>query len=538
MINGVMPSRNGDNSLVEGSIIIRMAHHRSHARHDRAGAAHAHNRTALIVMPSFVHPVPSIARDLRTLVVQLEGAGLLKRFTRAVDPTWEPGSLVKWMFQALPPEQRFGMLFENVTGSSIPLLTAAIGASPVTFAATLSTTPDHINATILSALRKPIAPAVVQSGPTQEVVKRGAEIALSALPIPTWTPEKDAGPYLTTMVVTKNATSGEQNTGVYRTQVLDDNRVIINLSPNRQGTKNVGTFHAAGQTAPIAWVIGAPPAVYISAVANLPYGQDEMGLAGALQGAPIELVRCITQDLLVPADAEIIIEGEILIGETATEGAFGEFAGYMSHTGTRPIARITAITHRRDPIYYGLASQMPPSESTIMQSLTNGAVLMKTLCDDFGDPSISDVFIDTTFGGVLAHGIIAMSPHYPGHGRRIGRLVAQLTALKRVTVVDADIDIRDPNHVDWALNSRYNPATDTDLVDNAFYFMDPALPRIESRSKAMGSKLVIDATAKHDPGTFSLPPRATMLKALDVWKDLGLPDFKIPKIAQSRIDRS
>ncbi len=481
---------------------------------------------------------PAVARDLRTFIGELERRGLLRRVTKSVDPAWEPGSLVKWMFQALPEEQRFGLLFENVQGSSMPLLTGAIGASTATFAAALGVAPGAINTALLASLKNRIAPTAVERGVCQEVIACGADASLAELPIPIWTPGKDVAPYITTMVVTKNAATGEQNTGVYRTQVLDARRVIANLSPNRQGTRNVRTFHDAGATAPIAWVIGAPPAVYISAVANLPYGQDEMEFAGALQREPVALVRCRTQDLLVPAEAEIIIEGEIAIGETATEGPFGEFAGYMSHTGTRPIVRITAITHRRDPIYYGLASQMPPSESTIMQSLTNGAVLLKMLREDFGDPNIVDVFIDPTFGGVLAHGIIAITPHYPGHGRRIARLAADLTGLKRVTVVDADIDIRDPAHVDWALNARYNPASDTDLVDNAFYFMDPALPKAESRAKAMGSKLVIDATAKHDPGTFSLPPRETMMRALEVWKEIGLPEFTIPKRASSRIERS
>jgi 4-hydroxy-3-polyprenylbenzoate decarboxylase len=481
---------------------------------------------------------PVTKRDLRAFIAELERTGKLRHVSQAVDPTWEPGSLVKWMFQGLPEDQRFALLFDNVTGSTMPLLTGAIGASPATFAAALGVEPDAINATLVAAMKKPIAPRLVQAAACQDVVKLGEDASLAELPIPTWTPGKDAAPYITTMVVTKNAASGEHNTGVYRTQVVDAHSVLANLSPNRQGTRNVATFHDAGKTAPIAWVIGAPPALYIGAVANLPYGQDEMELAGALLGEPVALVRCKTQDLHVPADAEIIIEGEIAIGETGTEGPFGEFAGYMNHPSKRPIVRITAITHRRDPIYYGLASQMPPSESTIMQSLTNGAVLLKQLREDFGDPNVIDVFIDPTFGGVLAHGIIAITPHYPGHGKRVGRLAADLTGLKRVTVVDADIDIRDPVHIDWALNARYNPETDTEVVGDVFYFMDPALPRIESRAKAMGSKLIIDATAKHDPGTFSLPPKETMMRALEVWKKAGLPDFVISKRAQSRIDKS
>ena len=482
---------------------------------------------------------PSVTkRDMRAFIADLDKAGMLRRVTQPVDPTWEPGSLVKWMFQGMPEDERFALLFENVGGSKIPLLMGAIGASPATYAAALGIVPEAINATLVAAMKRPIPPRVVEAAACQDVVKIGDAASLAELPIPTWTPGKDPAPYLTTMVVTMNAETGEHNTGVYRTMVAGERRALANLSPNRQGTRNVATFHDAGNTAPIAWVIGAPPALYIAAVANLPYGQDEMELAGALLGEPVAMVRCKTQDLLVPADAEIIIEGEIAVGETDTEGPFGEFAGYMNHPSKRPIVRITAITHRRDPIYYGLASQMPPSESTIMQSLTNGAVLLKQLRDDFGDPSVLDVFIDPTYGGVLAHGIIAIKPHYPGHGMRVGRLAADLTGLKRVTVVDADIDIRDPVHVDWAMNARYNPESDTAIINNVFYFMDPALPRIESRTRAMGSKLIIDATAKHDPGTFSLPPKETMMSALEVWKKAGLPDFTISKRTQSRIDRS
>jgi UbiD family decarboxylase len=479
-----------------------------------------------------------VPQDLRTLISDLERSGRLRRITKAVDRTWEPGSLVKWMFQALPEDQRFAMLFEHVDASPMPLLIGAVGASAANFAAALGVATPDVNRVLMSALRNPIRPRIVDAAAVQQVIKTGNDASLGELPIPTWTPEKDAAPYITTMVVTKNEATGAHNTGVYRTQVAGDQRVLVNLSPNRQGTRNVQTFREAGKPAPIAWVIGAPPAVYIGAVANLPYGQDEMDLAGALAGNPINLVRARTQDLYVPADAEIIIEGQIEHVEDAVEGPFGEFAGFMSHPAKRPIAKITAITHRHDPIYYGLSSQMPPSESTIMQSLTNAAVLLKMLREDVGDPNVVDVFIDPTFGGVLAHGIVAVKTHYPGHGRRIGRLVADLTGLKRITVVDDDIDIRDADHIDWALNARYNPASDTEIVDNAYFFMDPALPRSESRTRAMGSKLIIDATAKHDPGTFSLPPRATMMRALEVWNSIGLPELQIPRRASSRIERS
>jgi len=205
----------------------------------------------------------------------------------------------------------------------------------------------------------------------------------------------------------------------------------------------------------------------------------------------------------------------------------------------RPRAHIKAITHRRDPIYYGLTSQMPPSESTVMQSLTNAGVILKTLRHDLGESTVRDVHIDLTFGGLLAHGIVAMKPLHPHHGKRVGRILADLTPLKRITVVDADVDIRDAAHLEWALNSCFNPVRDTVIIDDVHFplYMDPSI-RTADGHEAPGSKIIIDATQKIDAGSFSLPPRATMMRALDRWRELGLPEFRIPQRAWSRIERS
>jgi len=205
----------------------------------------------------------------------------------------------------------------------------------------------------------------------------------------------------------------------------------------------------------------------------------------------------------------------------------------------RPVARITAITHRRDPYYYGYTSQMPPSESTTIQSLTNAGVLFKNLHDDLGEISVTDVFIDQNFGGNLGHVVIAMKPSYPAHSKKVGRLVADMTSIKRVTVVDDDIDIRDSTHVDWAMNSRFNAARDTMVIDDVFVptNVDPSV-RTPGSGFSLGSKLVCDATLKLDAGAFSLPPKEIMAKALDLWKEIGLPEFEIPRRAKLRIDRS
>ena len=478
-------------------------------------------------------------RDMRDYLAALEQQNLVKRVSREVDHNWEVACLAKWMYQALPIDRRFGLYFQNVKGSKIPVVTGALGACPASVAVALQCDVEDINDTVVGAIRNPIKPRIVGSGVCQEVVVTGQNASLDTLPIVTWTPGKDKAPYLTTIVVTRDHDTGVANMAVYRTMVRDSRTVVVNLSPNRQGTRNVQSWTEKGKKAPIAWVIATEPVVHLATVANLPYGRDEIELAGGLKREPIDLVRCKTIDLIVPANAEIIVEAEIAPGERDDEGPFGEFAGYMGQVEKRPVARVTAITHRRDPIFYGYTSQMPPSESTTIQSLMNAGVILQTLRDHIGEQAVHDVWIDLTFGGLLAHVIVAMTPQFPGHGKRVGRTIADTTLLKRITVVDADVDIRDPSHVDWALNSRFSPQRDTVIIDDVYVplHIDPSV-RDARGTVWQGSKLILDATQKIDSGTFSLPPKDMMMKALTVWKECGLPEFDIPRRAKLRLDRS
>ncbi|HML14084.1 MAG TPA: UbiD family decarboxylase [Xanthobacteraceae bacterium] len=478
-------------------------------------------------------------RDMRDYLATLEQHDLLRRVTREVDRGWEIACLAKWMYQALPVERRFGLRFQNVKGFDIPVVTGALGACPQSVALALQCEVDELNAKVVAALRAPLKPTVVGSGPCQEHILLGTTASLAKLPIVTWTPGKDKAPYITTIVITVHRETGVQNMGVYRTMLRDEHSVVINLGPGRQGTRNVKTWTDSGKAAPIAWVIATEPAVHLATVANLPYGKDEMDFAGGLKGEPIDLVRTKSIDLLAPANSEIIIEGEVRPGELEDEGPFGEFAGVMGAVEKRPVAHITAITHRTQPLFYGYTSQMPPSESTTIQSLMNAGVILQMMRDHIGDDAVKDVHIDQTFGGILAHAIVAMTPSGPGHGKRVGRTIADISPLKRVTVVDADVDIRDPSHVDWALNSRFNPQRDTVIIDdvNVPLQIDPSV-RDARGNVTPGSKMVLDATQKFDPGPFSLPPRDLMLKALDVWNACGLPPFEIPKRAKLRIDKS
>ena len=478
-------------------------------------------------------------RDMRDYLATLEQHDLLKRVAREVDRGWEIACLAKWMYQALPVERRFGFLFQNVKGSSIPVVTGALGASPRSVALALQCDIEQINDKVVSALRDPRKPRTVTAGLCQENELIGKAASLANLPIVTWTPGKDKAPYITTIVITRYHDTGAQNMGVYRTMLRDEHSVVVNLTPGRQGTRNARTWTDRGKKAPIAWVIATEPAVHLATVANLPYGKDEMDFAGGLKGEPVELVRARTIDLGVPANSEIVIEGEVTPGEMEDEGPFGEFAGVMGPVEKRPVARITAITHRRDPLYYGYTSQMPPSESTTIQSLMNAGVILQMMRDHVGDEAVKDVWIDQTFGGVLAHAIVAITPQVPGHGKRVGRTIADITPVKRITVVDADVDIRDPSHVDWALNARFSPQRDTVIIDDVYVPLqiDPSV-RDARGNVTQGSKIILDATQKIDSGPFSLPPKDLMMKAFDVWKECGLPEFDTPKRLKLRLEKS
>ena len=476
--------------------------------------------------------------DIRDYIKALETHGKLQRVQRSVDRTWELACLARWMFQALPESNRFGLFFEQIKDFNTPVMTGILGASRETYALALETEPDKINDKWIEAFLNPIPPKVVKTAPCQDKVYLGDEVNLDAIPIPVWTPGKDAAPYVSSTTISRDCDSGIQNAAVYRAMVRDRKHLAVNLATGRHGTFCYESYMKKDSPAPFAWVIGAEPVVHLAAVANVLYGIDELTIAGGLKGSPIEVVQAKTVDLLVPAHAEFIIEGEFRPGEYSEEGPFGEFAGYMGPVGQKPQATITAITHRHNPIYYGYISQIPPSESTMIQSLSNAGLILKILRHDLGHSTVRDAHIDLTYGGLLAHGIISMKPLHPGHAKQVGRLVADISTLKRITVVDEDVDIRDAMHVDWAMNSRFNPLRDTIIIDNVLTsaVLDPTV-RVRNGEVEMSSKIVIDATEKEDAGDVSLPPKDLMMKALEVWKEIGLPDFSIPKRVQKLMER-
>ena len=311
-----------------------------------------------------------------------------------------------------------------------------------------------------------ISPKVVPSGPVHDVMIPKDQIDLNTLPVPIWTPTKDRKPCITNCVISMDGNSGIQNIATYRCQIQSKNKITVNTVPGRQAYQNFQTYASKGAPAPVALAIGCDPSVHLAATAAVPRDMDEMGIAGALKGEPVEVVKGKTVDLLVPAHAEIVVEGFIHPTERMMEDSFGEFAGYMGPQAEKVFFEVTAITHRRTPLYYGYSSQYPPSEATMLQGNGNECIVHWNLLNRFGEKTVTDVAINQTHGGQMGHAIVQMTPLYPGHAKKVGSLTAEILHVKTITVVDGSIDIRHHQHLDMVLNSLVNPSQDVEIIKN------------------------------------------------------------------------
>jgi UbiD family decarboxylase len=481
--------------------------------------------------------------DLREYLDELEKHGKLKHVKPEVDITWEVACIARWVFQAVPENERYGLMFDHPKGFDIPIVTGVFGASREIYAIALGTTTDRIFEKWYEALKNPISPKEVKAGSVQEVVEEGEDVDLYKIPIPTWTPGKDGGPYLTApCVITKDPETGLQNVGTYRTQIQTRNRTgILIMPPKDIGIHFYNHYEPKGKGMPVAVAFGVDPSIGLASLTRVPYGVDELAVAGGLRGSPIETVRGITVDLQVPARAEYVIEGEVLPHVREKEGPFGETVGYQNVPGQRPCIQVTCITHKRAPIYQGYTSQFPPSESTMMRGQSYGAIFYNRLVHDLGETSIRDVHL-TESSPSNKHLLISMKPLYSGHAKRIGLIVANLMPPtgKIVTVVDDDIDIRDPFAVDWALCYRVNPAMDITIIErDNLQSLDPSrLPQrvgmpdpkpVPFEESPSSSKMVIDATVKATYPDISLPPKDMMDKVFERWDSFGLPAIELPQ---------
>ncbi|MBI1994266.1 MAG: UbiD family decarboxylase, partial [Deltaproteobacteria bacterium] len=331
--------------------------------------------------------------DLRAFLHRLEACGKLRRISKPVDKDWEIAAVSKVAFERIPEPQRAALMFERVQGFDIPVVTGALGSSRSIYCLVLDCDVGDVQRKWADAELRPLAPKLVSAGPAQENVWQGDKVDLTRLPIPTWTVGQDPAPYITSgYVITADPESHIRNVGTYRVQLKGPNKLGLFINYLQGGRLHVEKNHQLHQPTPVAIVIGADPVIGLVSVSRLPQDMDELAVAGALRGEPVDVVRCRTVDLEVPATSEIVIEGVIRANEFESEGPFGEYTGYMGPKAMSYIVDVQCVTHRSRPIFQAFISQMPPSESSCIRSMGREATLQKHLAEDLGLP-VRDVHL-------------------------------------------------------------------------------------------------------------------------------------------------
>jgi 3-polyprenyl-4-hydroxybenzoate decarboxylase len=307
------------------------------------------------------------------------------------------------------------------------------------------------------------------------------------------------------------------------------------LSGNPTSALNWKKCKEKGIPLQAAIVIGATPNIGYVATAKVPYEADEYSIAGGLAGEPVQLVKCKTVDIEVPATAEIVIEGEIPTGSLEREAPFGEFPGYMGMEELGPYFNVTCITHRRDAIYNAFISQFPPSESSKLRGTANEATLYKFLKYDCKIPALLDVVMYENSGSAM-YCVIKMGKSHPSQMWQAlyGAFASVPTSPKIVVVVDDDIDPRDPDSVIWALSFRMQPHQDIRIVSGRGAPLDPsaATPQTPDEERFYpppggASTVLINATRKWDCPPVALPKKEFMERAREIWEEEGLPKIEI-----------
>lgn len=461
--------------------------------------------------------------DLREYLGALDARGLLKRIHCEVDKDWEIAAVTRVAFQRIPTSQRPALMFSNIKGFDMPLVVGVMGGSPAVYAVSLETEVANIPQIWAKARAKPIPARTIDTGPVKENIIPKERIDLQRFPSPVWTIPHDPHPYLTaTCVATRDPDSGLQNLGTYRCEVRGPCELAMWVNFNKDARKHVEIFSKRGQRAPVAIVIGTAPAVCHCSVTNFPYGVDELAVAGGLRGAAVDVVRCETNDLVVPATAEIVIEGWLSADDLVEEGPFGEYTGYMGPKAMAYNIDVQCVTHRHSPIYQAFLSQMPPSESSCIRMVGREATLLHHLKHSLGLP-VTDVHLPEA-GAAAAFVVISVRNPKPGQVRQavLGLLAYDPTLGKFTIVVDDDIDIRDPQMVNWAMSFRSQPAQDTWIIpDLAAVLLDPSQAPSDSKQgdsrRRLSSKIAIDATKKHAYPENSVPPREHLARVEREW---------------------
>lgn len=478
--------------------------------------------------------------DLHEHLAELERQGLLYRIDESVNKDTEMHPLVRWQFRGgIAEKDRKAFLFTNIVDSKgrkydLPVVVGAFAANPEIYKIGMGVeTLDEIGPAWTRGMANPIAPRVVKTGPVHEVIIGGEDLhgpgkGLEALPIPISTPGFDAAPYLTmTGVITRDPETGVQNMGTYRGHLKASDRLGMMMLVNMRagGIDHWRKYSAKGEPMPIAIVVGAPPLVAFQGPQKLRQGLDELTVAGGLAGSPINVVKAHSVDLLVPAEAELVIEGFVDPQALEPEGPFGESHGYVALEDYNVAIQVTAITHRKDAILTSIISQVTPSESSVVKRLAYEPMFLSHLRDHLGIKGIMRVALHEPLTNLRRFVFLQFkrgTPRTEVWRALYGAMTLQAAIGKFVIAVDDDIDPDNPDAVMWALGYRCDPAKDTHIVP----YREPGHgPRTEEVPTPV-SAMLMDATMKQPMPPLALPKKEFMENAKLLWERLGLPALK------------
>jgi 4-hydroxy-3-polyprenylbenzoate decarboxylase len=485
-------------------------------------------------------------KDLRDFISRLEAQGELVRITQPISTKLEMTEIADRTLRAGGP----ALLFENPIGFDIPVLANLFGTPKRVAMGMGQTDVNELREVgkLLAFLKEPEPPKgikealgqlpvfkqvlnmpakQVRKAACQQVVLSGDDVDLTKLPIQHCWPG-DAAPLITWgLTVTKGPYKKRQNLGIYRQQLLGKNKIIMRWLSHRGGALDYQEWckEHPGEPYPVSVALGADPATILGAVTPVPDTLSEYAFAGLLRGSKTEVVKSISNDLQVPASAEIILEGHIEQGEMAPEGPYGDHTGYYNEVDDFPVMTVTHITHRENPIYHSTYTGRPPDEPAILGVALN-EVFVPILQKQF--PEIVDFYLPPE-GCSYRMAVVTMKKQYPGHAKRVmmgvWSFLRQFMYTKFVIVCDDDVNARDWNDVIWAITTRMDPARDTTMIENTpIDYLDFASP-----VSGLGSKMGLDATNKwagetdREWGEPIVMDEQTKQKIDDIWDSLNIP---------------
>jgi 4-hydroxy-3-polyprenylbenzoate decarboxylase len=449
-------------------------------------------------------------RDLREFLGFLEERGQLLRVTAPV--TWDL-EVTEIADRLAKQGDGPALYFENVAGSDMPVVINLFGSHQ---RAAWALGVDRLD-DLVSRVRKLLhmvdspprswaeraralgdvaklatsQPKLIRSAPCQEVVLTGDDVDLLRMPVLKCWPG-DAGRFITfPLVITRDPESGSRNVGIYRMQVYDRRTTGMHWQTHKVGSRHYRSRQEKGvERMDVAVALGADPATMWTGAVPLPPGMDEFGVSGFIRGQGVELVKCKTVDLEVPAHAEIVLEGYVRPDEQRVEGPFGDHTGYYSAPESYPVFHVTAMTMRARPIYPTIVVGRPPSEDFFMGKATE-RVMLPAL--QMVLPEVADLNMpaEGAFHNIM---LVSIKKEYPGHAQKVmhaiwGMGLLQLT--KAIVVVDHTVDIQDMSTVAWRVSANIDPRRDITIVDGPVDDLDHASP-----TWRFGSKVGIDATHK------------------------------------------